>query len=154
MGLREFAEQELDAIGLIPDGSEDDVNGWMRQDVLAILDTFAAQGHSGSSAAYVISILEKLLRYEPLAPLTGEDSEWMEVAVQNDMPLFQNKRCGRVFREGTDGLAYDIDGKVFVEPDGSAYTSIDSRVPVTFPYTPITEYVPVEKSDIDEENQL
>lgn len=154
MSLREFAEQELDAIGLISDGTESDINGWMRNNVLELLEVFSKQGHSGASAAYLTSILEKLLRYEPLAPLTGEASEWVEVAEQNGMPLFQNKRCGRIFREGIDGLAYDIDGKVFVEPDGCAYTSIDSRVPVTFPYTPVTEYVPVEKLDTDEENKL
>jgi len=60
--------------------------------------------------------------------------------------LYQNKRCGRVFKD--ESGAYDIDGKVFYEwytdENGekfkSHYTSRDSRVPVTFPYRPTTVY--------------
>lgn len=58
----------------------------------------------------------------------------------------QNKRCSHVFKD-KDGNAYDIDGKVFREPDGCCFTSKDSFVPVTFPYTPKTEYVDVPKDE-------
>jgi len=51
-----------------------------------------------------------------------------------------------VFKDET-GEAYDINGKVFREPSGSCYTSFESRVPVTFPYTPTTEYVDVVEPD-------
>ena len=39
---------------------------------------------------------------------------------------------------------YDMDGRVFREPNGTCYTSRNSRVDITFPYTPTTEYVDVE----------
>jgi hypothetical protein len=57
--------------------------------------------------------------------------------------MWQNNRCCHVFKDNA-GNAYDIDGKIFREPDGACYTSRDSRVPVTFPYTPVREYVDVE----------
>ena len=44
-----------------------------------ILLVFSSQGHSGMSAGITTSLVEKLMRYEPIGPLTGEDSEWNEV---------------------------------------------------------------------------
>lgn len=78
------------------------------------------------------------MAFEPLSPLTGEASEWMEVGDG----MWQNRRCSRVFK-GRDGVAYDSEGRVFCDPDGCTYLSRDSRVHVTFPYTPHTEHVNV-----------
>lgn len=123
----------------LPDDKGDEMQKAMNTGLLEILLVFSSQGHSGFSASYATAAIEKLLRFEPLGPLTGEPSEWIEVADG----LWQNKRCSRLFKDA-DGRAYDIDGKVFREPDGGCYTSIDSRVYVEFPYTPKTEYVDVE----------
>lgn len=148
MSLYDFAERELDAIGM-NDG--DEMNGAMRKHILHIINEFSKEGHSGFSAGYAISLLSKLLKYEPLTPLTGEDWEWNEISEEmsgsNNGTLYQNARCSHVFKD--DGGAYDIDGKVFYdwytdeetgEKRKSHFTSIDSRVPVTFPYTPVTVY--------------
>jgi len=124
--------------------------------VLKLLDVFADEGHSGSSAPYAVNVFKKLAMFEPLVPLTGEDWEWTETSEG----VFQNKRCGHVFKQADrfDGQAYDIEGIVFYEwherdldPDEpgypgktrfkSHYTSSESRVPVTFPYSPIRNYV-------------
>lgn len=113
------------------------MNEAMANDVIELIDVFSKQGHSGFSANFAIGMFEKLAKFEPWGPLTGEDDEWTEVSEG----VFQNKRCSHVFKE--NGKAYDIDGKVFREPNGSCYTSRDSRVPVTFPYTPKREYVDV-----------
>jgi hypothetical protein len=114
--------------------------------IFKLLEVFAGEGHSGSSASYAIGLFEKLAKFEPITPLTGEDWEWTDVAEQNGGPLWQNKRCGHVFKD--ENGAYDIDGIVFyenmVDESGitfkSYFTSRGSRVPVTFPYTPKTEY--------------
>ena len=108
-----------------------------------MMQEFANEGHSGFSAQYAIGILTKLLDFKPLSPLTGEDDEWHEVSKRSGYPHFQNKRCSSVFKDGKNGEAYDIDGKVFWEwvrdedgnPYKSYYTCYESRVPVTFPYT-------------------
>ena len=86
-----------------------------------------------------VTLFEKVARFEPLTPLNGDEDEWNEVGEG----VFQNRRCDRVFKE--KGGAYDSEGKIFREPDGDCFTSIDSHVPVTFPYTPKREYVDVPK---------
>ena len=116
---------------------EDDPQVWIYNHLKKLLEAFSDEGHSGSSAPYTVSLFRKLAMFEPIGPLTGDDSEWMEVSEG----MLQNRRCSHVFKE--NGEAYDIDGKVFEEPDGSRFTSRDSRVSVTFPYTPATEIVKV-----------
>lgn len=135
--LRQHAETELALLG----GHQDEMQRLMNQHVLAIVDLFSRQGHSGFSASYAISVLEKLLRYEPLTPLTGDDSEWEEVgqAHGGDKRCWQNKRCSHVFRDVTG--AYDSEGRIFREQDGSCFQNRESRVYITFPYTPKREYV-------------
>ena len=145
MGLVDYAKKELDIIGM-----GEDCGGMellMRNNILEFVEVMSNQGHSGFSGAYIVSCLEKLLRFEPLSPLTGEDSEWNECGDG----YFQNKRCSRVFKskDRFDGKPYDIEGKVFVEhyfnDEGeertSSYTNGDACVLVEFPYTPKTEYV-------------
>ena len=85
------------------------------------------------------ALFQKLASFEPLVPLTGADDEWMEVTDG----CFQNIRCGHVFKQKDrfDGQAYDINGRIFREPNGCCYTSAESFLPITFPYTPKTEYV-------------
>lgn len=130
--LLAHAEREL------PPADGDEMQEAMNLALREIVFVFGSQGHSGFSAGYATSALEKLLRFEPLRPLTGEPDEWTEI----DPGYWQNNRCSRVFKD-TDGRAYDTEGRVFCEPDGGCYTGIDSRVYITFPYRPKTEYVDV-----------
>lgn len=125
-GLLRHAESEL--------GPDMDI------EVRELLHVFSLQGHSGFSAAITAELVGKLLRFEPIGPLTGEPNEWHEVGPG----VFQNKRCGRVFKQADrfDGQAYDLDGIVWEEPDGGRFTNWESMVPVVFPYTPKTEYKP------------
>lgn len=144
MNILEHAKRELKAVGYIPldEEQEDGPNKWIQENVLELLEVFSKQGHSGMSAPYVIQLFEKLAMLEPLCPLTGEDDEWEEV----DDGLYQNKRCSHVFKNNS--RTYDINGKVFIDPSGVGWTSSESRVDVTFPYTPKTIYVYLEKSDL------
>lgn len=117
--------------------------------VLKLLEVFGDEGHSGSSAPYAINLFSKLAKFEPVAPLTGEDWEWSDISEyggRDDGPLWQNKRCGHVFKDNNG--AYDIDGIVWYdwytneegEKHKSYFSGRGSRVPVTFPYVPKTEY--------------
>jgi hypothetical protein len=144
MGLIEHAKTELDYIGMT-ENSPDEMNVMMRKHLLHMVEEFAKEGHSGFSSSYAINALTKLFRYEPLSPLTGDDDEWEEVGTRyGGEPLYQNKRCSRIFKD--DSGTYDIDGKVFIDKHG-AFTNKDSRVYITFPYTPTTEYVYLEETD-------
>ena len=148
--IHNHALMEFRAAGWLDDDGKyyDEMQEAICKHVLKLLDVFADEGHSGSSAPYAINVFKKLAMYLPLVPLTGEDWEWHEASEG----VFQNKRCSRVFKQADrfDGQAYDIDGRVFYEwyteketgdKRKSYYTSRDSMVPVTFPYDPSTEYV-------------
>lgn len=134
--LVDYARSELEAIGAFTEDG-DFYGGMTGNAVMELIEVFAAQGHSGMSAGLVRGLFNKLAAYEPLRPLTGDESEWNEVGEG----LFQNKRCFHVFKENNE--AYDIEGRIFREPNGACFTSKDSRVLVTFPYTPKHEYVDV-----------
>jgi hypothetical protein len=147
--LNKHAIAEFKAAGWLDDTGAyiDEMQGAICEHVLDLLRVFADEGHSGSTAPYTVNMFKKLAMFEPLVPLSGEDWEWTEVSDG----VFQNKRCSRVFKQADrfNGQPYDLDGRVFREPNGSCYTSKDSMVPITFPYTPKTEYVDV-KGDSNE----
>jgi len=62
----DFAKKEMDIIGLTEDG---DMNGMMRKHILHMVKEFGNEGHSGFSASYALSILQKVLAYKPLSPI-------------------------------------------------------------------------------------
>lgn len=158
MGYKTHAENEFRAAGWTDDSGvfKDSMQEMMCNQVLELLELFNEHGHSGSTAPYAIELFSKLAAFEPVAPLTGEDWEWMEVGPG----VFQNKRCSHVFRSESEfgGQPYDIDGIVWYEwvkrpldedepgyPGEtlfkSHYTNRESRVPITFPYTPTRQYI-------------
>lgn len=148
--LHDYAVKEMDIAWPEPDPMQDAI----KKDILEIVDTFSAQGHSGVSAPYCIAILERLLRYKPITPLTGEDDEWDKPYGKNNTQ--QNKRCSSIFRENFDNsTAHDIHGKVFSDDGGKAfYSTRDSQIPIEFPYYPQTSAKRVilknKKEDVEE----
>ena len=147
--LHKHALDEFRAAGWTDENGKfaDDMQESICDHVLKLLDVFADEGHSSTTAPYTVDLFKKLAMFEPLVPLTGEDWEWVDVSEMSGKTLYQNKRCSHVFKDGDE--AYDIDGIVFYdwytdsetgEKRKSYFTSKDSRVPVTFPYTPKTEY--------------
>ena len=145
--LLEFAQSELDILGLKEDGTEVDVA--MRKHLLHMIEEFAKEGHTPQSALYAIACLTKLLKYEILTPLTGEMLEWEPSHFEGEELICVNTRSNRVFRKNGPQDAYDAEGKVFWEwkttEDGRLYkdfyTTEESKTPITFPYTPTTEYI-------------
>ena len=134
---KDHALAEFKAAGW--DLKEDPMQQMICDNVLEMLEVFDKYGHSGSSAPYTVNLFKKLALFEPIAPLTGEDDEWID----HGNGLFQNKRCSHVFKDVNkfDGQAYDADAVVFREPDGVCVTSYDSAQPITFPYNPKTVIV-------------
>lgn len=128
------AKYELD---LLLGSCEDDTEAYNMQmainnDILDIVKLFASQGHSGYTASYSISIIDKLLKQSFILPLTGEDDEWVEVATG----VFQNKRESRLFKDANkfDGKPYNIEAKIFSRDGGKSWvTNRDSHAPVEFP---------------------
>lgn len=148
MNYKEHARKEFQIAGWLTineDGTEtwcDSMQKEMCEHVMLLLDVFHNGGHSGSSAPYALNLFKNLAMFNPLTPLTGEDYEWVNVSDVVGEELYQNKRDSEIFKE--NGQAYTICGKVFWnwyqsdgdnEPSKTYYTSRDSRVNITFPYT-------------------
>lgn len=114
MSIKEQARREL---ALINFGDEDTAV------MLDILDRFFDQWDSGGAVWAVAPVLQRCIAGKPLSPLTGADSEWMEVGEG----MWQNVRCSSVFKDAT-GHAYDID--------------VQGRPTITFPYDPEHARVP------------
>lgn len=141
------AERELDILlNNCEDEEGKEMQTHINKDILEIVETFSNQGHSGFSASYAIGMIQKLLNYEPITPLTGADDEWTKLDYNNDTK-YQNKRCSRVFKDA-NGQAYDIEGKIFSDDGGKSwYQSKDSRVYIKFPYRPHTEKIILETKE-------
>lgn len=135
------ARRELkDSLALGPN----DPDRWVADGMIRLMKVFSNEGHSGGSAGFSVAMFEKLARFQPWGPLLGTDDEWFH----HGDGMFQNKRCGNVFKQPDrfNGQAYDIDGRIFREPSGCCYTNAKSFTPITFPYTPKREYVDVPAS--------
>jgi hypothetical protein len=138
MTATDAAIEELKRAGLFDRDS--DYGGMIGEAVKELLLVFQKQGHSGYSAQVTASIFHKLIKGEPLSPLTNDPSEWMEVGSS----VFQSIRVSHVFiNKNESERPYTIDGKVFSDDGGkSYYISIDSRVYFDLPgFPPKTEYV-------------
>lgn len=118
------------------DGAYD---GMLGEAVTELLLVFQKQGHSGMSAAYTADIFHRLIKGEPLSPLTDAPDEWVEVSEG----VYQSRRVSHVFREKPEMRPYTIDGKAFSDDGGETYyTNRDSRVYFDMPgYPPKTERV-------------
>lgn len=57
-------------------GNDDDFN----QSIIKAVKAFSSFGHSGGSASIAIPMLNDLLNYRNLTPLTDDPDEWMHVA--------------------------------------------------------------------------
>lgn len=129
MSLLDYAKRELEQISKDEDGMQE----MMNKDILEIVEKFSEQGHSGFSASYALSVLERILRFKPISPLTGEDDEWNECSRDG---VFQNNRCSSVFKQ-KDGTFEDIDGIIVSDNGGITWFSSGRfRKKITFPYFP------------------
>lgn len=148
--LVDYAQAEFEALGWVDSEGRfnDPVQESICHNILDLLIIFGRQGHSGTSGAYALDLFTKLAKCEPLGPLTGDDSEWRDVSEfwDNGTTQYQNRRYSSVFKDDTG--AYDTNGivwyELYTDSDGverkTYFTDSNSRVYITFPYTPKTEY--------------
>lgn len=154
MSLIKHAERELRLAGFFDKDS--DYEGALGKAVMELIKVFSKQGHSGFSANRVVSLFEKVARYENLLPLTGEDSEWNDISDLNGGTL-QNNRVSSVFKEKETGRAYYIDAIVWRTQNGGYFTGsaddVSSRQYIkSFPFTPKTFYVDVIEEEVKKDD--
>ncbi len=120
--LLSHARSELALLG------NSDAQVQMNRYVLGIIEVFTSGNRGGFSSKYVLGIVVRLLRGQPLLPLTGEPGEWEQV--EDD--LWRNKRCPYVFKHA--------EGNAFVL--GISVTMDDTEIS-TFPCVPTREYIDI-----------
>lgn len=84
--LVDHARRELEMIGEEPDI----IDGYLK-----VIQAFADMGHSGGSAMVAIPVINRLLQFDNLAPLTDNPDDWIEVGYG----MWQNRRCSRMFSQ-------------------------------------------------------
>lgn len=109
--LIKHAQRELELAGLT--GPDSDYEGMLGEAALEIVRVFSRQGHSGASAAMVTGIVQRLMRYEPLTPLTYGPEEWYlhEGLGPDGQDVWQNIRKSSVFSYDGGRTHYDLDEK-------------------------------------------
>ena len=103
--------------------------GFADSDIAAmeqILTIFYDTWDSGGAVWAMAPVLQRCIAGKPLSLLTGHDDEWTDVSEYSGEPMWQNKRCGTVFKNHE--RAYDID--------------VQGRPTITFPYSPEKAVVP------------
>lgn len=91
--LVDHARRELEILGC----TEEDI-----LDIEKVIRAFADIGTSGSQASWMIPIINKLLMFQPLTPLTDEPDEWVEVGPN----VWQNSRNSEAFSEDNGRTYY------------------------------------------------
>lgn len=154
--LHSHAKRELEILLKI---TPDSIIAPFTNEILALCEAFGNSGQSGGSAPYVSTAIsqavKKLMMYETIAPLTGEDSEWDDVTTYTDGEvMFQNHRDSRVFKKGKEDKAYFVEAIVFDGNIGGRFTgngiitlngeNIRSTQYIkSFPFIPKTFYIDV-----------
>ena len=113
---------------------QDNMQDYIEWAILEIVELLSTLGISGTTYSYFVSLLESIIKRTPIAPLTGNDWEWVDVTdvVGAPQKLYQNRRFTGIFK--TDDLpAWWIDGKMFSRDGDEWYTNGDSAVGIEFP---------------------
>jgi hypothetical protein len=164
MSTIDHAKREFLKLGYKPiEECEDDPDKWVQENVLELLEVFVNQGHSGSSASYVINLFEKLAKQEPVAPILCTDDEWVDVGSygSKDEMLFQNIRCSAVFKKGEDNTPYYLDAIVWRDQNNNTFTGrvknhkneeIRSSQNIKLPFTPKTFYIDVISTEVQKDD--
>lgn len=117
------ALRELQRAGFYEDDPDHLYGKMLPEAVMEIVGVFALQGHSGMSGSIVLDLLNRLLNFKELSPLTEDMEEWREVSERNGASMYQNRRNSSVFAsDPTDRSTwYDIDdrSRSFTEEDAS-----------------------------------
>ena len=103
--LVKHAKREMELAGLYDEDA--DYGGLIPDAVMNVVEAFAKDGHSGGSAAVTLAIVEKVLRFETLTPITSNPMEWNHIADD----LWQSNRDPRMFSTDAGQTWYNVDDR-------------------------------------------
>ena len=114
--LESHAETELKRIHCDPETIED---------ILKVIRAFDEAGHSGSSAAWSIHVIQDLLNFKNLSPLTDDPDEWNQVSPDIGFPqtTWQSRRNSEAFSQD-GGKTFRLNSEYKNGVPGDAYHSL------------------------------
>lgn len=118
MSLVDHAKRELALL----DNDEDFNNA-----IIKSVEAFASYGHSGGSASYAIPLLNDLLQFKNISPLTDDPDEWTHI--YDGDPMAAPPEPG-VWQSRRNSEAFSNDG-------GKTYYLLSEREPETMKNGPI-----------------
>lgn len=107
--LEIHAERELRRAGMFD--KDADYGGKLAPAIMDLIRLFAAEGHSGMSAAMSLQIFTRLASFKALTALTVDPDEWHDVSEASGEPMWQNIRESNCFSKDGGKTYYDIDEK-------------------------------------------
>lgn len=112
---------------------QDNFQDYIEWGILEMIEIYSVLGLSGGTKPYFLSLLDSTLRRKPIAPLTGNDWEWIDVTdvCGSKTELYQNRRFTNIFKD--EDHAWWIDGRIFSKDGQEWYTNERSSVDVEFP---------------------
>lgn len=116
--LVEHAKRELELVGEEPETIE----GYLK-----VVQAFADMGHSGGSASVAVPVINELLQFKNLRPLTDDPKEWHchtaeDYGVNED--LWQNIRNGAAFSHDGGKTYYLVSDGANTNNRKPMYTSV------------------------------
>lgn len=159
--LKKHFERELAIMNSsLTEGDELLITPYIEQ-IKEIIDIFSKQAHSGGSAPFATDAISRTIKavlgFQILSPLTGEDSEWVDISEMHGSPLWQNIRDGGVFKDENGECRYS-NSIVWVGEDqwdqfvGRINEYGSSNIIKEFPFMPKTFYISVRRELYDENN--
>lgn len=150
MGLLDHAKEELRLLSLTGTPDNRPIVEEFSEEILSLCKKMAESGHSGMTAPYAINAIagtvKKLMSFEPLTPLIGDDSEWMDMSeYHGGEKIWQNKRLTSVFKSDR---AFYLNAIVWKDGNSTFTGTIEgvrSRQFIKFPFLPKTFYIDVER---------
>jgi hypothetical protein len=160
---QKFAKRELD---ILEATTPDAIITPFAKEILALCEAFGKSGQSGGSAPYTASAIsqavKKLMLQEPICDVTGHESEWVDVAQDMGKTMWQNSRCGGLFKYSDGKCSYNdaivwkgeeewdtFTGRVYINEKD--FELIGSSQFAKLPFKPKTFYIDVVRVPITKE---
>jgi len=141
MTLKEFAKTELDLLKSSEE-KEKELQETINDGILNVVEAFEKEYITPLTSNYMISILERLLRFKPITAIENNESDWLGLRTEKDgTKIFYHKRCNSVHKyvSPDNEVEYlDADAVICSEDGGASwdnYEAYQGKIG-NFPYYP------------------
>lgn len=93
------------------EGSIDEMELLMQENVMELLRSVVLQRHSGMSISWLLGLFEKLIYMYNLTPITDNPGDWELHGQGNEHEVWQSRRNGAYFSKDGGKTYYDIHSK-------------------------------------------